>query len=576
MLDIRPSRLLLSFVYTLMVLIPKVYAHEHHGHAISEMAPPAAKAVNSTVLGTDYHALDSYYLWKEDKMLLYSHIVTMVISWVFVLPFVLAFNLSRSPLYYPTQLAFVGGNFLGVVCSMMYNVRTPDLYPNNVHHKLGLMIIGLLTIHTIMGMIWRRSSGSARSVGSTKKLESSYTPLYTSTDEEEELDDLVVSPPRVSGDSGLGAERSSSSEHSTELGHDHNHHRDRDSDSFPQVICSTRMGSFLQRHAPYMFTPTVMRVNDLFSSLVIRLLPIIGFVQITAGLVVITGIFVGSNVLNGLAHTVKGGIFFWYGVLTFGRFLGAFGEYGWAWNIRPLSNSKWAKRVPSCEMVESSLILFYGTIDVFLEHLAAWGHAWTHMDLEHESIAILFFGGGLCGVLLESKAVRDLLYLNPQDDEDHSQYMQPSHETFTDHRAPRRTKATYNILPSLVLFLLGRSMSGHHQSSSLSVAMHTQWGQLLSYAGVARVATYVLLYISPPRSTVPSRPPTEVVAAFCLMAGGLIFMLSNKDSIAGFEKYGYEESFIFTLISALTAFLMGWITVFMAIKGWRMRRAQGK
>lgn len=91
MLNTRFNRLLFLFVYTLVVLIPQVYAHEeHHGHghgSMSEMAPPPVKAVNSTVLGTGYHALDSYYLWREDKVFLYSHIVTMVISWVFVLPF---------------------------------------------------------------------------------------------------------------------------------------------------------------------------------------------------------------------------------------------------------------------------------------------------------------------------------------------------------------------------------------------------------------------------------------------------------------------------------------------------------
>ncbi|KAF8459502.1 hypothetical protein BGX38DRAFT_1149149 [Terfezia claveryi] len=563
-----------SFVYTLVVLTSQVYAHEElHdlGHGSMDNMAPSPKAVNSTVSD---HALDSYYLWKEDKVLLYSHIVTMVVSWVFFLPLVLASRLSKSRLYYSTQLVFIGCNLLGVACSILYNMRTPDLYPNNIHHKLGWMIMGLLTIHIAMGVLLRQSSGSIGGLGSIRKREGSYTPVYTSADEDEELDDLVVSPRRTSGDNGLGAERSSSfPEHSAELGHERGYHRVKDPDSLLQVLGFTRVGSFLQRHVPYIFTPTVLRVNNILFSLIICLLPIIGFVQITAGLAVVTGIFVASNVLNGLAHTVKGGIFFWYGALTFGRFLGAFGEYGWAWNIRPLSNSELAKRVPSCEMLESSLILFYGTIDVFLEHLAAWGHAWTHMDLEHEAIAILFFGGGLCGVLLESKVVRDLLYRSPQDDEGHSHYVQPLHELFTGHRTPRETKVTYNILPALVLFLLGKSMTWHHQSSSLSVALHTQWGQLLSYAGVARVATYILLYISPPRSTAPSRPPTEVVASFCLMAGGLIFMLSNKDSIAGFEKYEYEGPFIFTLISALTAFLMGWITVFMAIKGRGMCRA---
>lgn len=79
-----------------------------------------------------------------------------------------------------------------------------------------------------------------------------------------------------------------------------------------------------------------------------------------------------------------------------------------------------------------------------------------------------------CGVLLESKAVRNLFYPSPQGDEGYSHYMQPLHESLPDHRTPRETKATYNILPALVIFLLGKSMSGHHQSSSLSVALHTQ------------------------------------------------------------------------------------------------------
>jgi len=37
----------------------------------------------------------------------------------------------------------------------------------------------------------------------------------------------------------------------------------------------------------------------------------------------------GSGVFNGLAHFIKGGIFFMYGLLTLGRWLGAFSDLGW-------------------------------------------------------------------------------------------------------------------------------------------------------------------------------------------------------------------------------------------------------
>lgn len=45
--------------------------------------------------------------------------------------------------------------------------------------------------------------------------------------------------------------------------------------------------------------------------------------------------------------------------------------------------------------MESFVIFLYGCTNVFLEHLAAWGDEWTAQDLEHVSISIMFFGGGL-------------------------------------------------------------------------------------------------------------------------------------------------------------------------------------
>lgn len=64
-----------------------------------------------------------------------------------------------------------------------------------------------------------------------------------------------------------------------------------------------------------------------------------------------------------------------------------------AWNVRPKStNSRW---VPTAEFVESFLIFFYGSTNIFLEHLGSWGGAWSFEDLEHISITVLFIGGGL-------------------------------------------------------------------------------------------------------------------------------------------------------------------------------------
>jgi hypothetical protein len=101
-----------------------------------------------------------------------------------------------------------------------------------------------------------------------------------------------------------------------------------------------------------------------------------------------------SQIFNGLAHLIKGGVFWWVGVLTLGRWTGCFAARGWAWNSQ---DSAADQKPKSFETIECSLIFLYGISNVFLEHLNAWGEAWSPMDFEHVSISLLFIGGGLVG-----------------------------------------------------------------------------------------------------------------------------------------------------------------------------------
>ena len=88
------------------------------------------------------------------------------------------------------------------------------------------------------------------------------------------------------------------------------------------------------------------------------------------------------------------------------------------------------------------------------------------------------------------------------------------------------TGVSFNPMPALIIFLLGIMMGGHEQHQMVSTMVHKQWGALLSGAAMARGVTYVLTYIKPPTSYMPARPPSELIGAFCLISGGLIFMLS--------------------------------------------------
>lgn len=249
--------------------------------------------------------------------------------------------------------------------------------------------------------------------------------------------------------------------------------------------------------------------------------------------------------------------------------MGCFGELGWAWNVRlPVGTvSRWKAAMPSAEFVESFVIFLYGASNIFLEHLAARGHAWSAQDLEHVSITIMFFGGGLCGMLVESAQIRDLLNM--------AILVSPAAKSNKElSSAPRTYSVSMNPFPGLIILLLGLMMSSHYQASMVSTMIHKQWGTLFVGFALARAVTYILQYVAPPSSYLPSRPPSEIISSFCLISGGLIFMASNKDTVAAMEHYNLNAMFAFTVTMGFTSLLMAWAIIVFAVKGWAGRRGQ--
>lgn len=140
------------------------------------------------------------------------------------------------------------------------------------------------------------------------------------------------------------------------------------------------------------------------------------------------------------------------------------------------------------------------------------------------------------------------------------------------HAHPKTYSQSMNPLPALIILLLGILMSSHHQDSIVSTKVHAQWGTLLVGFGLARGVTYIILYVSPPTSIFPSRPPSELVSAFCLISGGLILMASTKDIIHEMEVKQLMAMFVFTVTMGLSAFIMAWEIVVLALKGWAVRK----
>lgn len=178
-----------------------------------------------------------------------------------------------------------------------------------------------------------------------------------------------------------------------------------------------------------------------------------------------------------------------------------------------------------------------------------------------------------CGMLIESARIRELLNTTVEE-VGHVSAEKVYHdaESRDETREPETYAFSMNPIPALVILLLGIMMSSHTQHNRISSMVHKQWGNLLTGASFARGLTYVLTYLKPPRSIYPSRPPTELLTAFGLIAGGIIFMASSSDTIDGMVHYELDAMFMYTVTMGVVGLLMAWIILVVALKGWAVRR----
>ncbi|KAM0550652.1 hypothetical protein ACHAPJ_008911 [Fusarium lateritium] len=557
----------------LVALLPIVVAHGG-GHESMDMGH-GGNATDSPK--EDYP--DTYFAHTEHTGVIYTHIALMVLAWVFVLPVAVMFSLANSRFTLPTQFVFLAVNALGLLLGVIYNAQTPDLYPNNAHHKIGWIVTWVVCAQVLVSAVGC-IAGAIKGHGKESSNERhAFLPVPTREVGFPSRNGYYHSdnPYRLSDDSGQGTEPNTPSLESdsvstlngmdeSPLEHARKEYEDDDGDLEELSLDSPAPKGAFARQASKIAASRVWKYLNIGRQVIDRIILPFGFIALLTGAVTFGRFFEGQGIFNGLAHWVKGGIFFWLGLFTLGRWSGSFGEFGWAWNVRPKKNfQKWR---PSAEFVESFLIFFYGSTNIFMEHLGGWGGAWTPQDMEHISITILFLGGGLSGMLIESTRIRDLLNTTVEDVEPKHPY---TDEEANEHEAPDTYEFSLNPIPALVIMLLGLMMSSHTQHTMMSSMVHKQWGDLLLGASLARGLTYGLMFLKPPKSILPSRPPTELLAAFGLISGGIIFMASSTDTVERMIHYDLDAMFMYTVTMGLVGLLMAWVVIVLAIKGWAVR-----
>ena len=62
-------------------------------------------------------------------------------------------SLARSRYRLTAQLVFLAVNGGGVLLGTIYNASTPDLYPNNAHHKLGWIVTWTVCAQVVVGLL---------------------------------------------------------------------------------------------------------------------------------------------------------------------------------------------------------------------------------------------------------------------------------------------------------------------------------------------------------------------------------------------------------------------------------------
>ncbi|KAK7470805.1 hypothetical protein VKT23_002223 [Stygiomarasmius scandens] len=560
------------------------HAHMHHGAPLLEL--------NETEV-TMYHAPtpESYYTidWEDPEHaserhpgLIITHAALMSLAFFVALPAGIAMRSVNHAWHKATTVAFYVLCVLGCASSALYRKMTPNMYEGNVHGTQGYWILLLAVVLTTIDLlnIFRRIFNFFRSgekfqvkafwskaiLGqddSFAGLEPEYAGLVS--DEPEDLEELKtpISPPPHKRVHYEGDDETAQWANDVRR---HRHHFSQ-SGASETTLFGTRSNSDDALHdigIKHSKVPLTRRIGTGTFNVLERVLVFGGYLQVITGIVIYTGGCRGNYVNGCLAHLIKGGIFWSYGLVSFARYLGSFSELGWAWNRIPTGGN-----YPSAEFVESLVIFLYGITNTWMERFGAHpGDPFTTKQIQHIGIAVMFWFAGLLGMAIESKRVRQWLAASSIS----ASGLSPRRSDQSVAEPPSYV-ASFNPFPALVIGVTGAAMAAHAQTYLFQVQIHQLWGNLLLAWSVLRCLTYFFLWLGPPRSILPSRPPTEALGSFFLACGGLAFQFSTEELTIAAMRRGRDDVMMFLNVAvAITCFALCWTVCVVGFKGYLRSR----
>lgn len=218
-------------------------------------------------------------------------------------------SLARSRYTLLVQFGFLALNAGGMLLGVIYNASTPDLYPNNAHHKIGWIATSVVSAQVLVGLLARVAGMFKRgqqSAGGGGRAEERQGFIPVSTEAMAEHESRFPGPyGRYSNDSGQGTEPRTESlrSHSLSSGADSPsiHHKefhvddaesDDDSDThLPMFPKSAKAHSVVAKVAGRI-SDRFWKVLLLAYNVVDRTILILGFIALCTGIITFGRLFV--------------------------------------------------------------------------------------------------------------------------------------------------------------------------------------------------------------------------------------------------------------------------------------------
>ncbi|KAL1923517.1 uncharacterized protein VTP21DRAFT_8497 [Calcarisporiella thermophila] len=253
------------------------------------------------------------------------------------------------------------------------------------------------------------------------------------------------------------------------------------------VIGQGIMGTYLKLHWNRGLNAKLRPMVVFLHGVLGRAFPVIGYAQMVLGVIAATGFCFADHFGQCLAHFIMGSSFIAYGIVMI-----LILRVGGPWLRRRNKSPEW---------YDSWVIMLWGIVNAFTEH--RWGQPWNHGDMQHTSLGILWWTGGMVGIFLSRNGKR-------------------------------------SVVPALVILFTGYSMVGHAQHSQYSLKIHSLFGYVLMSGAISRIIE--VCFVVNENSEMDKIHPFQHLPCFLLILSGYLFMGATEEQVQTFERIMIDVS----------------------------------